>query len=423
MYRDLQYVKFSAYGFLKNLQFFEPFLILFLLEKGIGYLSIGTLFAVREISANVLEIPTGVLADGVGRRRTMVLAFSAYLVSFAVFYVAGSFGALVLAMLLFACGDAFRTGTHKAMIMSYLRDRGWSGRKSDYYGHTRSWSQVGSAVSAVIAAIIVFYSGRYATVFAFSTVPYVLALILMLTYPRALDGETGRLSGERVVAGFRRVVGELKQAFRRPRLLRTITAAALYGGYYKGAKDYLQPLVRALALSMPIFVTLAPRQRSALFIGLVYSALYVLTSFASRFAHRVRPKGTSPARVLAWELAVGLAVGVAAGTFHAVDLPLAAVLSFFGVYLIQNLRRPVAVAFVSDAFQDGIQATALSAESQVQSFIAAAVAFAIGAVADLAGGRVGIGIVAVSLSLLLAAPLVAGRKPVGNTTSESECAG
>ena len=33
--KDLQYAKFSAYGFLKNLKLFEPFLILFLLEKNL----------------------------------------------------------------------------------------------------------------------------------------------------------------------------------------------------------------------------------------------------------------------------------------------------------------------------------------------------------------------------------------------------
>ncbi len=420
MYRDLQYKKFSAYGFLKNLQFFEPFLVLFFLEKGIGYLEIGTLFALREIGVNVLEVPTGVLADGVGRRRTMVFAFSAYLVSFIVFYFGTSFAVFVSAMLLFAFGDALRTGTHKAMIMSYLRDRGWSSRKTDYYGHTRSWSQIGSSLSAAVAAAIVFYSGRYATVFIFSTVPYVLGLILMLTYPRELDGGTGRLSGERVVAGFRRVAGELKHAAKTPRLFRTITAAALYGGYFKGAKDYLQPLVRALALSTPVFVSFAPRQRSALFIGLVYCTLYFLTSFASRYAHRIHPKRTDPWSVMTGEMVIGLVIGVAAGLFHAVGLPLAAVLSYFLVYILHNLRRPVSVAIVSDTFQDEIQATALSVESQVQSLIAAMVAFSIGAVAELTGGSVGIGIVAVSLALLLAAPFVSGKGSAGNTKPRNE---
>ena len=67
--KDLQFYKFSLYGFLKNLRFFEPFLYLFFLEKGLNFLQIGTLITIREITRNVLEIPAGVLADSFGRRR------------------------------------------------------------------------------------------------------------------------------------------------------------------------------------------------------------------------------------------------------------------------------------------------------------------------------------------------------------------
>jgi len=47
--KDLQYVKFCAYGFLKNLRFFDAFFILFLVDKGLSYTQIGVLYGVREI--------------------------------------------------------------------------------------------------------------------------------------------------------------------------------------------------------------------------------------------------------------------------------------------------------------------------------------------------------------------------------------
>ncbi|MFP4612889.1 MAG: hypothetical protein ACLFM5_05820 [Spirochaetaceae bacterium] len=61
--RDIRYVKFSAYGFLKNLRFVEPFLVLFLLSRGMDYLAIGSLYAVRMVAVNVLEVPSGFAAD------------------------------------------------------------------------------------------------------------------------------------------------------------------------------------------------------------------------------------------------------------------------------------------------------------------------------------------------------------------------
>jgi MFS family permease len=84
-------VKFSLYGFLRNLRFFEPLLLLyFTVSKGLSYTLFGTLITVREVVREVgiyiLEVPTGILADVTGRRRAMVLSFSAYLASFALFY-------------------------------------------------------------------------------------------------------------------------------------------------------------------------------------------------------------------------------------------------------------------------------------------------------------------------------------------------
>ena len=123
--RNGQFYKFCAYGFLKNLRFFEPFLMLFFLEKGLSYLQIGTLYAAREVCVNIIEIPSGVIADTLGRRRSMAVSFISYILSFIVFFFAQSYWILFLAMLVFAGGEAFRTGTHKAMIFDYLHMHNW----------------------------------------------------------------------------------------------------------------------------------------------------------------------------------------------------------------------------------------------------------------------------------------------------------
>jgi len=80
------FYRFALYGFLKNLRFFDPFLILFFREAGLSFLQIGILIAVRDISTNILEIPTGIYADAFGRRKSMVMSLSSYIVSFLIFF-------------------------------------------------------------------------------------------------------------------------------------------------------------------------------------------------------------------------------------------------------------------------------------------------------------------------------------------------
>ena len=88
--KDLQYYRFCAFGFLKNLKFFEPFLILILNYEGLSFTKIAGLYAIREIARNILEIPAGVFADSFGRKKSLVFAFSIYIASFLIFYFSTS---------------------------------------------------------------------------------------------------------------------------------------------------------------------------------------------------------------------------------------------------------------------------------------------------------------------------------------------
>jgi hypothetical protein len=98
-------------------------------------------------------------------------------------------------------------------------------------------------------------------------------------------------------------------------------------------------------------------------------------------------------------------VTAAAGLAHALGWSAPAVVLFLLLFVVQNARRPLSVTFVSNAVSEDVQATALSVESQAQTLTGALFVFAIGLVADAAGGAIGIGLAVVSAAALLAFPL------------------
>ena len=63
--------RFCAYGLLKNLKFFEPFLIVVLTKWGLSLAAIGGLVSVEKITCYVAELPSGYIADRCGARRTL----------------------------------------------------------------------------------------------------------------------------------------------------------------------------------------------------------------------------------------------------------------------------------------------------------------------------------------------------------------
>ena len=143
-------VRFSLYGFLKNQQYYEPFLLLAFLQMGLNYTIIGLLIGFRELMVNLMEVPSGAVADVRGRRNSMIISFMAYIIHFAVIGITGiaainnslPFNAvlalLFFSMLFFAVGDAFRTGTHKAIIFAWLREP-YPGRRRKYVRRHRPW--------------------------------------------------------------------------------------------------------------------------------------------------------------------------------------------------------------------------------------------------------------------------------------------
>ena len=411
---DRMYLKFRLYGFLKNLRFFDPFIVLFFMDAGLSFFSIGLLYAIREIFINVFELPTGFIADTMGRRKAMLMAFTSYLVSFIIFFLFQDFWLFALAMVFFASGEAFRSGTHKAMILDYLKRRRMEKLKVEYYGRTRAASQFGSALSALIAIGLVFYFGDYRFVFLAAIIPYIAALFLMASYPAYLDGNMNR-DGEGAEKGLRGSFPDTWRSFtgifRNRDSVRGILNSSIFGGIFKASKEYLQPILKAQAIALPVLLFMADEERIAILVGLVYFGLFMLSSITSRSAGRFASKFRDLARPINLTFILGGILILMAGLSVHFLWYIVAVLAFIGLHMMQSIRKPLNVAYISDTISSDVMASGLSVESQIVTIITAVFAPFIGWMADYYG--IGIALMVVGILYLVMFPAAAVRK-VGN---------
>lgn len=396
--------RFYAYGFLKNLQFFGPLIMLFFtLEKGLSLTQFGVLVGIREVGVALLEVPTGIVADVTGRRRAMMLCFTSYLVSFVVFTLAHSLAFFAVGMVLFAMGETFRSGTHKAMIMQHLDIEGLQDLKTHYYGRTRAASRAGSMVVAVLGPFFCLLFGlRY--VFLVTMVPYALALVLMATYPRELDGEVEKHTvGKRIA---HHTFHTFRSILRTPQLGRMLVNGSVFEAFFKVSKDYLQVIVLALAISWGFLaasdvagadnaIDSADAIRESLpfllTLAVVYFVVHANEIFSSIHSARFAEKMNNMARAmnrLYWAFAAVFALTGAclAATFfpepwRSIGL-VAAVGLIFLFYTFNNLRKPVVIGFLSDRIDKQQRATVLSVESQLRAVMAFMIAPLFGYVAD-----------------------------------------
>lgn len=398
--RDKMFYQFSAYGFLKNLRFFDPFILLILRSYGLSYLQIGILYSIRDVATNILEIPTGLVADSFGRKRAMVGAFSAYILSFLILYSFTDFWVLALAMVMFASGEAFRSGTHKALILEYLKINNISELKVAYYGLTRSASQLGSALNALIAAGLVFFTGDYRVMFLASALPYALDLINLAFYPAELDGTIGPAGDQTIWDSLKKTLENFWEVFRVKGQLRPLLNSASYSGVFKITKDYLQPVLAALVFSTALFPGLESTRREALIIGLVYFGIYLMTSSASRRAYQLSDRFSSRIRAVNITYLVGTGALLAAGILTYLGWEFLAVLCFLAMFLITNVRRPINVGVISDQISSSIMASGLSAESQFTTLFSAVLAPTLGFLVDRLGLGPGLGLLGVLMFLV-----------------------
>jgi hypothetical protein len=293
------------------------------------------------------------------------------------------------------------------MIFTWLRMQGRIDERVRVYGFTRSWSKTGSAVSVLLAAVLVFLGDDYQKIFFYSIVPYILSILNFLAYPRELDGE--RDQGRRSLST---VAGHLRESlvlsFRNPELRGLVLESMGFEGLFKASKDYLQPILKGAAVLLLsgylAGTSLSEPREAALLVGPVYFVLFLLAAAASRNAHRLverfagREERTSSALWGMYLLAFAALLPAMFLEVHTVMIA-----GFMILHVLQNLWRPVLISRFDTHGSESRGATLLSIESQAKSVATMVLAPALGLAVDLARTAGGGGFWPVSLAGILVA--------------------
>lgn len=394
--KDRQIIKFCAYGFLKNLKFFEPYLVLFLMMEGLSLFQIGILYGVRELIIYVFEIPSGIIADVYGRKRELYMCFYFYMISFVLFFIGRNFMGLALAMSFFGLGEAFRSGTHKAMIYTYLEEIGWSDHKVYVYGRTRSFSLIGSFISSIIAIVLILVSPSIRYVFLASIIPYIMDLFLIMSYPETLDFSgkkfTGKLS-DIIKTHFIEILARIE-------LRKILVASALFDSIFKSIKDLIQPILEGLIISSGIVILyqLTPDKNLKIILGLSYGFIYVIGAIASRRAYILKEIDNSDGLLNKFHLAMSTLLGILFFAILNESLMLVIIL-YVLLYAMRDMRKPIFVDVCDDHMERHQRATVLSIESQLKALFTVVLAPVIGLLAD----SFGIQLVMLGLGVILIA--------------------
>jgi MFS family permease len=293
MARDLRL--FYLFRLLATSYLYVPIFMLFMEERGLSFgerMALGSLYSAVVI---LVEVPTGVFADRIGRRQSMMLGAATMVISCLLAFEANSFAAFAVAEALAAVSMALCSGADSAYLFDLLAERGVAHQYGRRESTASAWHLMGSAIafagSGYLASLDLALP--YLVTACVATAAMVVAMLLRDDRPR--QRAAGSLPSASAV--LRAWAGHMRLAVRdvgaSPRL-----------GWIIGYSAVVFVLLRATVyLYQPYLATRGLDVRD---IGLVFAAVYVVASIVAHRAYQLRRRFGDD--MLLWGLLGTLAV-------------------------------------------------------------------------------------------------------------------
>jgi MFS family permease len=164
------------FNFCLDFRLYGPIAILYYTQVT-GSFALGmSVFSVVMLAAALLELPTGIFSDKIGRKRTIICGALASTAAIAVYAIGGSHAMLLIGATLEGLSRAFFSGNNEALLHDTLTESGQENAYQEYLGKVSSMYQLALAISAVLGGIIASFS--YPLVMWLSVIPQAVNIFL-----------------------------------------------------------------------------------------------------------------------------------------------------------------------------------------------------------------------------------------------------
>jgi len=186
-----------------------PVMILYILDKGLDIFEAGMVMASYSAAAIVLELPTGGLADSIGRKRVYLISLVVMLLGAVVFLFATGFASLLLGALLLGAARALSSGSIEAWFIDEFKQQNPSGNLQRAMAKAGFFITLGIALGSLVGGLLpLAFSGVDLQIagwgrYSINVIAYIffIAVQLLLTLTLIHERTEGRRGG--VVAGLR----------------------------------------------------------------------------------------------------------------------------------------------------------------------------------------------------------------------------
>lgn len=354
--------RYYAYRATLTAGFYLPVSVVYMEARGLGLAAIGFVQGAFLFAMVAGELPTGYLADYLGRRRTLALGNAVTAAVMAGFVFAASTAGFTVLFVLWALAWTLRSGTSDAWLYELLAEQNLDDEFARLSGRAESVLLVVSAGTALTAGVL--YTVDPALPFAANAVAAALGVPILATLPR-----TQQADDDEPTMTVRRAASLLREQFTRPSIGWLILYAALFNVVFSLTRVFEQPALREVGVPVAG-------------LGVLYAGFKVVSAVATGAVGPVQDRlGT---RGVMLSLVPIFAVLYASFAI----VPLLLIPAVFARRSVEQLVRPVRNEYLNDRLEDVGRATVLSGVSMALSLASGT--------ANVLGGRVAASVGAVT---------------------------
>ncbi len=316
-------------------------------------------------SALLLEIPTGMLGDRIGKKRSIVLGVGCALLAWIPWFLATDVWTFSIVFVLLGASQAFISGSDQALLYEILASKGRQKDMQKTYGMYLAMSTFGFALAGLIGGFLAMEQtlAEFMRLYAFSAAAQIFAFILFLSVrePRLPASDVQIAPAERRILFTALHVLRSNGGLRRIVMLSVLTAPFS---------------VVLLTFFQPYFVlSLVPTP----WFGIALFLSSLAASGSKMFAHRLEAMlGMEWASFIS-TVFPGILWVLMALAFH----PVVAVLLFILSDAGGNLRDPIFADYMNRHIPSSVRATTLSAISLITSLYLLLMQPIVGMLADV----------------------------------------
>ncbi|MBU0505378.1 MFS transporter [bacterium] len=338
--------------FFRTLSFWLPIMTLYPMSKGLSLMEMSSLVLVQMFAQTLFEIPSGVIADFFGRKRTLMLAGGIKLAYLLIIILCYGYWPFFIGWFLCGVSDAFESGADSAFVFDTLNQLN---RKHEYgkvEGRGFSLTLLGWGIGSILGGLIIPYSYELAILLHIFAVS--ISVIISFTY---IEPNYLKKNDICIVAYISHMKTSTRFVWNNVHIKWLSLLFGTMFGVIVISHIFYQPYMKQAGLGIEYF-------------GVFYFLALFVSFLASNYAHNIKLILGLNISIMLIPILLGVSL-IANGLF----INLFGIIFLFINQLVFGFMRPIILEAINNCVDSSKRATVLSFAGFLQGLIALSAPF------------------------------------------------